>query len=355
MPSNKFYLYQRSNGFWYIGELVDGRRAWKSTGKKTKADALKVLRDYDLKPRPKIVVQLLSDFAYQFLSLQTSNLRKSTLARIYSPAFKSFLNICGDKVLTRYTPRDVEIFKKIRLEQLSGRSGRKQRCSPTTVNIEFRTLRSAFNVAKKWNYIEDNPFIHSSQLRVPERHINFLTRAEFNLLLSTIKEPVLKDIVVFAVLTGLRLSELINLTWNDIDFQRQIINVCSKSDFTTKTGRNRAVPLNKFLIGILQGKDGLVDKEQYLFMLNGKKVQASYLSHRFKQHIRQAGLRDTIHFHSLRHTFATWLVQGGVNIYEVQKLLGHSSIAVTQIYSHLQPDNLHATINRITLEGDGPG
>jgi site-specific recombinase XerD len=70
----------------------------------------------------------------------------------------------------------------------------------------------------------------------------------------------------------------------------------------------------------------------------------------FKTYARNAlGSATKLHFHSLRHTFATWLVQDGVSLYEVQKLLGHSNISVTEIYSHLQPEQLHGTVNRLQI------
>ena len=69
----------------------------------------------------------------------------------------------------------------------------------------------------------------------------------------------------------------------------------------------------------------------------------------FKAYVIAAGLNDRLHFHSLRHTFATWLVQSGVGIYEVQKLMGHSSVAVTQVYAHLAPSELHSAEEKIAL------
>jgi site-specific recombinase XerD len=73
------------------------------------------------------------------------------------------------------------------------------------------------------------------------------------------------------------------------------------------------------------------------------------LSNAFTKCVLTSGLSDKLHFHSLRHTFATWLVQSGVGIYEVQKLMGHSSISVTQVYAHLAPSELHGAVNRISV------
>jgi len=79
------------------------------------------------------------------------------------------------------------------------------------------------------------------------------------------------------------------------------------------------------------------------------KVNESYVSHKLKDYIRIAKLNEKLHFHSLRHTFASWLAQDGVSLYELQRLLGHSDIAVTEVYSHLQPEQLHSTVYRIEI------
>ena len=86
-----------------------------------------------------------------------------------------------------------------------------------------------------------------------------------------------------------------------------------------------------------------------VFDIKGRKILSSLLTHKFKRWVRKANLDDRIHFHSLRHTFATWLVQDGVNIYDIQKLLGHSSVKVTEVYSHLLSAELRSIVGRIKL------
>jgi len=77
----------------------------------------------------------------------------------------------------------------------------------------------------------------------------------------------------------------------------------------------------------------------------GIKLNESYISKRFKRAVRSAKLNDDIHFHSLRHSFASALVQRGVSLYAVKELLGHEDIKTTQIYSHLQKENLSKAVN----------
>ncbi len=82
---------------------------------------------------------------------------------------------------------------------------------------------------------------------------------------------------------------------------------------------------------------------------NGKPYTTVYVSHIFKQAIRDLGLPEELHLHSTRHTFAGLLVQSGVPIYSVSKLLGHASVQMTQVNAYLQPETLHSNIERLQL------
>jgi integrase len=217
------------------------------------------------------------------------------------------------------------------------------------VNIEFRTLRAAFNLAVKWQLLTENPFTKSSQVKTPEQLPSHLSKEDFRRLLTSVKEPVLREVFLFAALTGLRLGEILNLKWNDIDLQRRQIAIVSNESFSTKTGKYRIVPMNGLIYELLSQKSATANFTTYVFHRNGYQLQSSYVSHKFKRYVRSLGLNDAIHFHSLRHTFATWLVQDGVSIYEVQKLLGHSSVKVTEVYSHLAASELHNAVNKISL------
>jgi integrase len=339
MPSTKFFLYKRSNGYWYIGYLDEGRKRWKSSGRKLKNEALKVLSEFEEHLKKRVPSLLLSEFVKQFQTLQANSIRQSTLKRIYLPAFKSFLTVCGDKPLTAYSLRDVETFKRTRLETFS----------PTTVNIEFRTLRAAFNCAVKWQLLSENPFGKSSPVSVPERLPSFLSKQDFQRLLGAVEESVLKDVFLFAVLAGMRQGEILSLRWADIDFGHKLINVVNSQGFQTKTGKCRNVPMNEAVFELLSRRKLTASVSPFVFHRKGLQLLPSYVQHRFKKYVRALGLGERFCFHSLRHTFASWLVQEGVSIYEVQKLMGHSSISVTQAYAHLATSELHNAVNRITV------
>lgn len=86
---------------------------------------------------------------------------------------------------------------------------------------------------------------------------------------------------------------------------------------------------------------------QKVFTLYGKEMTARQIQTKSRYYILQAGLNKKLNFHSLRHTFASWLVQRGVSIYEVSKLLGHADLKMTQIYAHLKQDNLETAVNKL--------
>jgi integrase len=184
---------------------------------------------------------------------------------------------------------------------------------------------------------------------VPEKIPVHFTKDQFRVLLSATKEPLLRDVFAFATVTGMRQGEILSLTWSDVDFQRRLITVQSSGRHLTKTGKVRTIPISDSAFSILSTRALVSSSSGLVFHRKGLPLSQTFVGHRFKKIVRMAKLDETLHFHSLRHTFATWLVQEGVSIYEVQKLLGHSSITVTQVYSHLAASQLEAAVSKISL------
>ena len=132
--------------------------------------------------------------------------------------------------------------------------------------------------------------------------------------------------------SGMRLDEARNLAWEDIDFERKTIHLK-----ITKGSRDRIVFLHtelERLIQFLGAKTGLV------FSRNGKRYNARSIEQAVKNAARKAGIRKHVTPHTLRHSFATHLLEGGADLRVVQALLGHKSLATTQIYTHLMNRDL---------------
>ena len=284
-------LFKRAKDIWYIKYEEDGRLRWKSTGAKLKSEALRSLTEFRETIKPRAVNILISQFVEQFCELQSTNLRGSTISRIYRPAFRSFKSICGDKLLASYTLRDVETFKSVRLKS----------CTPTTVNIEFRALRAAFTRAVKWQFLRDNPFLDSSRVKIPERLPVHFSGEDFRLFMSKVREPFLKELFLFAALTGLRQGEILNLGWRNVDIERRLIIVANSDSFVTKSGKCRIVPMNDHIFDLLCGKALTRGFSERVFHRRGRPLTQSYVGHKFKYYLREARLDDDLKFHSLRH------------------------------------------------------
>jgi integrase len=285
---------------------------------------------------------LLSKFMDQFLEYSKSNYRPGTVW-IYKRTEELFIEINGDIPLEQITAFHWDKYQSIRLQQVS----------PVTVNIELRTLCSVLNKAFRWEMIDHNPFARLPLCRVPEKYPEYFTEEEFQVFHNATGKDWYKDILKFAVLTGMRRGEITNLRWKNIDLDKRIIHVVSSPTFKTKAGKKRIVPIHNKLVPILRIRLNH-DPEKFVFTHCGRKVKESYVTHRFSDYKTMSGIqKNGLHFHSLRHTFASWLVKEGVSIYEVQRLLGHSNIAVTEIYSHLQPCQLHNAVNKLQIMKTG--
>jgi integrase len=155
---------------------------------------------------------------------------------------KVLRTICGDVSLRAISPLMVDQHK----------SHRPRGHSPVTVNAELRGLRAAFNAAVRLEYIEKNPFGRLKLASVSDKAPSFISKADFQKLTEAINDPWLKNIVLFAVLTGFRLGEIVHLQWSQVDLDRKVITVVSTDSFKTKQGKRRVVPLADPALNILQ-------------------------------------------------------------------------------------------------------
>jgi integrase/recombinase XerD len=147
----------------------------------------------------------------------------------------------------------------------------------------------------------------------------------------------------------MRLGELLSMKWDWIDLNKNIITVRCSASFTTKSKKERIIPINPSLRAVLINrlpKVMNISKGDFVFRkCENVKLNENYVSKAFKYSVREANVNESIHFHSLRHSFASNLVQKGVSLYVVKELLGHEDLQTTQIYSHLQKENLFQAVN----------
>jgi integrase len=335
------YLSKRNNGIWYLWfHDAMGKKRKVSTGALTKPDALKFLRDFkehDAKRKVKLTGKTLKEFHEDF---------KTYSASIHTPktqesndnAFRELIRIVGDVRLDKVGIREIEGFL----------ATKKAEASDFTAKKYYAHLSAAFETAHRWHYLTSNPWRQVAKPKTLEKTPLFFSKREMKTFLGVISDSQFRNLVLVGVNTGMRLGELLHLKWTDIDTGTRIVYVRNSGDFTTKSKRNRVIPMNGFLWKLFRG---MRSDENLLVFHNstGGVMDEHKVSKIFKAYVEKAGLNSGLHFHSLRHTFGSWLVQAGVPIYEVQRLMGHSNIQITANYAHLQPNQLQTAVSRLNL------
>lgn len=281
-------------------------------------------------------VILLSQFKDEYIQHIKSTISAAYLRSI-KLSFRQFEKSIGNIALTEIDLRKIDHF-------ITTTFARTKRGA----HLYYRTLKAAFTKAVAWGYVEENHFKKIKFPRVPKNHPVFITVEELKVIVSLTQEQVLKDLFTTAFYTGMRQGELVNMKWNWIDFNNEVIQTKCSDEFLTKGKKERIIPINDNLKSVLfsikhRTKYNL--SAHYVFTNSkGIKLTQDFVTKKFKKALRKSGLSDDIHFHTLRHSFASNLVQKGVSIYVVKELLGHENISTTQIYSHLQNDNLREAV-----------
>jgi integrase len=146
-----------------------------------------------------------------------------------------------------------------------------------------------------------------------------------------------------------RQGEILSLQWADIDFEPKLISITAP-EVCDEDGKISEVPMSETVFELRLRRELTGSVSPFVFHQKGLKRPRGYGQYKFKESARKLGLSQNVRFQSRRYTFATWLVQERVSIYyEVQKLLGHSDISVTQVYSRLAASDLHGAVKRISV------
>lgn len=147
----------------------------------------------------------------------------------------------------------------------------------------------------------------------------------------------LAKLILFNVHVGLRRGELIHLRWKHIDLERRMLRVVNSAEFTTKSVKERTIPLSDQAHGVLRELRNR-ENEGYVFQLRGQKLNYNTITHYFRRFRRMAGLPEHVNLHSTRHTFGTWLAERGTPVVVIQKLMGHSTVKTTERYMSVRAD-----------------
>jgi integrase len=236
----------------------------------------------------------------------------------------------SERQLSEITSADIEGYKMRRRASVSG----------ATVNREMALLKRMFNLAIEWDlYLGLNPFRKVKFFREFNTGLRVLSLEEEEKLLCN-AAPYLQDLIRFALNTGLRVGEIFSLCWSNVDLEKNILNV-----FAPKTQKIRGIPINAEARKVLEywvlGK-----RNEFVFYNPETGKPFVDLKNGFIRACRKAGITG-VTWHTLRHTFASRLVDRGVDIVTVKELLGHSSITVTMRYTHTNLESKRAAVEKL--------
>ena len=218
--------------------------------------------------------------------------------------------------------------------------------SNSTINRKLSSLKHFFNFLSKTKLLKSNPVINISGLKSNKALPKSLSIIDVN---SLIEAPDcsnfigLRDRTMIELMyaTGVRISELINLEYGNIDLDRSLVKVMGKGK------KERMIPFGddalSWLINYIEfrRKNNLaLNSRDFFISQQGKKITRQAFWHRIKIYLKVTGLSMDISPHTLRHAFATHLLNNGADLRSVQMLLGHSDLSTTQIYTHIAKQRL---------------
>jgi len=316
-------IYQRGS-VWYIDYTFNGKRIRYKVGGRIDAERELEKVRYELRER---IHQPHKRLIFDNLLKEYQKWEKTHRGQSYSKRdmskYKPLIAFFSGKRIDRITHADAEEYQRRRVDGVL--VIHKKNVSNTTVNHETGLLKRMFNKAVDWNYLKINPLRNLKKLKEPPGRVRYVKPDEWPKLLSECS-PDLRDIVIFARHTGMRRGEIFNLQWIDVDWKNRRLTVRDRKNNTTMI-----IPINDYVYRMLARIHNTTTSAYVFPGLDGKRRYT--LRTGFEAACRRAEITN-LHFHDLRHTFGTDLVNSGADISIVKQLMGHKSIVSTMRYVH---------------------
>ena len=252
----------------------------------------------------------------------------------------------GEKALQDITAFEIE---KMKLELKKGLNAHGKPYAAATIKHQIVLLRRLFNIARKWGmYDGPNPVESVQMPKVDNQKTEFLTGEELDRLMKTLDNwPCRASVafIKFALFTGMRRGELFKLTWDDVDFERNLITLRHP-----KGGKTTTLPINEEAVSVIRS---LPVTSTFVFPGDDGNQRKDFKGP--WQRIRKAAeLPDDFRFHGLRHHYASTLVSNGVDLGVVRELLTHKHVGTTERYAHFAPAAIRDAVNKAGELLNGP-
>ncbi len=339
---------RKKSDAYFIDYRINGRRVRKSVGRSKKIAEL-ALKDLEVKLARKELGFENKDHPFRQLLTEYHSYCQTNLAPNTTKRYKSITDNFERFLLkefpylekiSHFKPKVFEDYKKFRKDE-----GAQNR----TINHELIVVRMMFRLAIQWGHAKDNPTDGVSKLRIVNKTAPaYLTEEQCRTLLENADQWFYPILFTF-LNSGMRKGELENLTWDDVDLGRKKLRIVAKEDWTPKTDE-REIPINEGLYKVLLEQKNKANGNRYVFPdKDGEKVHPNKLRKKFISLTKKCEFPELTQVHALRHTFASHLVMKGVDLATVKRLMGHSDIDTTMIYSHLSEKHVDEAVDRLSF------
>lgn len=344
-------VFKKGNNKWYYRFQLNGKEYYRAckgaVDKKTALEYEAVVKAEIMRGnlgilnnKPKAT---LKDAINLYLEYSETN-KKSYKSDIVNT--RIILNYFGNVALDEITPARIEDFKR----DVKKETGNKN----ATINRYLQALSKMLNIAVTNEMLNKNPMWSVKKLQENNYKTRVLSEDEEKRLFEEIERGYevvgrehkpkiiypylhLKNIIICALQTGMRKAEILNLKWSNIDFEYEIIEL-----LITKSGKARKIPISRKLMKVFQ-EIQITSKSEYVFVNPDTNSNYVDIKKSFHTVLEKAGIENFV-FHDFRHTAATRMLDKGANIRTVQDILGHSSVAVTERYTHTNAQNKKSAI-----------
>jgi integrase len=335
---------------WYYEVRVAGRKVRHavSTKKRDAEQAMAKAREAAMLGRfpelRRIKPVLFKDHAAEVLTQHYGAKRSQDWAKLVIDTH--LVPFFGNLYLGQIDPKLIGEYVTKRLSgALNNKAGR--RPGHATLNNERAILSKVMSLAVKWERIASNPVTRVEKLEAPKGRLRFLTHEEADKLILAAPKH-LKAVLVVALETGGRLSEVLGLKWDDIDFDRGLLFFRQTN---TKNAKQREIPMTPLLTSTLRSLPRSISSS-FIFVRFGKPMRDIRTG--FDAARDRADLGPDVVFHTLRHTFAAWYISTpGSDLHLLQALLGHQDLKTTMIYAHLSPTYRRSAVALMGRHGEG--
>jgi integrase len=339
---------RRDSQFYWLSYKVNGRRINESTKTENRKLAEKIYAKrvteiiegkwFGFEARKRTLREMIARYEAEYTSKKKHQARDRSI-------FKHLKFYFGEDIFLQDIEKNIGEYEDYRTSKGA---------MPATIVKELGLFKRIFNLAiKKWRWVKENPISLVEMPQVKNERVRYLSTDEYNRLLNALKNEGipkwLRPIVVIALNTGLRESNLLNMKWSWVNLFSRLIIIESTQ---MKNKENIGIPLTQEAVKTLKELQKIKQIEDFVFHDNGERIYPVKLQRAFKKACDIAGVKD-FRFHDLRHTFASYLRQRKIDLHVISRLLGHKDIRMTQRYAHLSVEDLREAISVLNKKENG--